>query len=176
MKSIILFGFKSCGKTHFGKLLAHKLNWSFIDTDDLLVDLYREKKTPHEIHKALGEHEFRKLEDAAIQTLCPESSSVIALGGGSLLNIDNLAHLKSVGKLIYLKSDLSTISRRISQDKIPSFVNVNNPLDSIYKKRTQLYESIKTPYVNVHLLDEVDVLEKLHKIATEEECIPNYGF
>jgi shikimate kinase len=176
MRNLILFGFKSCGKTHLGKLLAHKLNWSFIDTDQLLVDLYQEKSSPFEIHQALGEFQFRKLENLAIQTIRPKSPTIIALGGGSLLDIDNLAHLKSIGKLVYLKSDFSTISKRILKERIPSFVDENTPLDSVYKKRVGLYESIEAPCVDIHLLNEKEALKKLHEIAVQEEQVSQYGF
>lgn len=43
MKHIILFGFKSCGKTYLGKKLAQQLGHSFLDTDLILEELYAQK-------------------------------------------------------------------------------------------------------------------------------------
>ncbi len=177
MKSLILFGFKSCGKTHFGKLLAQRLNWTFIDTDDLMIKLYQEKNSVREIYESLGEKGFRELEAKVIQTLRPTSPSVIALGGGSILEKNNIAHLQTIGHLIYLKADFSTVHRRILNHQIPSFVDPSNPIDSllaIYEKRKLLYESIQAPFVNVSLLDERAILEKLHTLATQEHSY--YGF
>jgi shikimate kinase len=175
MKTLILFGFKSCGKTHFGNLLAKRLQLPFIDTDDLLIDFYQEKNSVYEIHKSIGEHAFRELENRVIQTLRPKSPSVIALGGGSLLNADNVSHLKKIGEFIYLKAPFSTLQKRILQNKLPSFVDQSHPINSlhaIYEKRTSLYESIDAIWIDVH---EENVLEKLHFIATQQEHV-HYGF
>ena len=38
--NIILFGFKSCGKTHFGKKLSFQLSRPFIDTDQMIEEEY----------------------------------------------------------------------------------------------------------------------------------------
>ncbi len=175
MKTLILFGFKSCGKTHFGKLLADRLGLPFIDTDDLLIALYQEKNSIREIHKSLGEQGFRELENKVIQTLSPKSSSIIALGGGSILNADNVSHLKKIGQFVYLKTPFSTLQTKILQNKIPSFVDQNHPIDSlhaIYEKRKPLYESIDAIWVDVH---KENVLEKLLFIATQQEHV-HYGF
>jgi shikimate kinase len=174
MKALILFGFKSCGKTHFGKLLAERLGWAFIDTDDLLINLYQEKNSAYEIHKSIGEQRFRELESRAILTLAPKSPSIIALGGGSILNADNVSHLQTIGQFIYLKAPFSTVQTRILQNKIPSFVDSNHPIDSlraIYEKRCPLYESIDAVSIDVH---EKNVLEKLYSIATQQDV--HYGF
>ena len=177
MKTLILFGFKSCGKTYFGKLLAERLGCTFIDTDDLLIDLYQEKSSVPEIYKLLGEERFRELESKAIQTLAPNRkfSSIIALGGGSVLNPDNVSHLQTIGQFVYLKAPFSTIQTRISQNKIPSFVDEAHPIDSlhaIYEKRRPLYESIDAISIDVQ---EENVLEKLYFIATGQEQVL-YGF
>jgi shikimate kinase len=175
MKTLILFGFKSCGKTYFGKLLAERLGLPFIDTDALLIDLYQEKNSVYEIHKSLGEQGFRELENKVIQSLRPKSSSIIALGGGSLLNADNVSHLQKIGQFVYLKAPFSTIQTRILQNKIPSFVDPSHPIDSlhaIYEKRRPLYESIDAISIDIH---EKNVLEKLHFIATQQEHV-HYGF
>jgi len=175
MKTLILFGFKSCGKTHFGKLLAERLDWPFIDTDDLLIDLYQEKNSIREIHQSLGEQKFRELENKVIQTLNPKSSSIIALGGGSVLNPDNVSHLKKMGRFVYLKIPFSILQTRILQNKIPSFADPDHPIDclhALYEKRRPLYESIDAISMDVN---KENVLEKLHLIAAQQEHI-HYGF
>ena len=42
--NIILIGFKNCGKTTIGKMLASTLNYKFVDTDILLEKYYFVKK------------------------------------------------------------------------------------------------------------------------------------
>ena len=41
--NIVLFGFTGCGKTHFAKRLSDAVKRPFLDTDDLIVELYKEQ-------------------------------------------------------------------------------------------------------------------------------------
>ncbi|MBI3236336.1 MAG: hypothetical protein HYZ48_01300 [Chlamydiales bacterium] len=43
----ILIGFKSCGKTYFGKKLAEHLSLPFIETDSLIEKEYALFSAPH---------------------------------------------------------------------------------------------------------------------------------
>jgi shikimate kinase len=40
-KNPIFIGYKSSGKTYFGKLLSKSLGWNFIDTDDVIEKKYK---------------------------------------------------------------------------------------------------------------------------------------
>src|SRR5690348_12190587 len=96
--NLLLFGFKASGKTHFGKLLAHEMHRPFIDTDDLIVALYKKKtdkqRNIRQIYQELGEMPFRALEKEALQHLKDVTRSIIALGGGAVLDPKNVEFLQ----------------------------------------------------------------------------------
>ena len=148
---LILFGFPGSGKTHLGKKLAETLQRPFIDTDDLLIDLYFQraqiKCTVRQIHQQIGEAAFRLLEQEALQSLSHQPPSIVALGGGAVLLPQNVAFLRTVGQLIYLKVPFELACERLLSRGIPSFADPKNPkasLKKLYKIREPLYHSLST--------------------------------
>jgi shikimate kinase len=178
--NVILFGFKGCGKTHFGRLLASRINKPFIDTDDLIMDLYAEtghRLPVREIYQILGEKKFRLLETDAIHRLADMTESVIALGGGAALNSEHVAFLQKLGQMVYLEASFETIQKRILKQGVPPFVEANNPIESlrkIYHERKPVYESIFACRINTDLFDEEGVIAALISIIYREE--PPNGF
>jgi shikimate kinase len=169
--SIVLFGFKCSGKTFFGRLLAELLNVPFIDTDDLIEKLYEAKVyTPRSCRQiALNEGEtfFRELEAQVIQSLSPESPSVIALGGGAILNAKNREFLQGLGKLVYLVTDKEIVYHRIFSNGIPSLFDPTNPLESFekcYVERKERYESIDAYKIEIRQKSDVQVLIELKSL------------
>lgn len=172
-KNLILFGFKSSGKTHFGSLLAQKLESLFLDTDLLIEELY--KKEFHEVCNCrqislkLGEAGFRALEGRVIESLKGVTNAVIALGGGAVLNPLNCANLEKLGKLVYLEADKETIKRRIFCTGIPSFLNPKDPensFENMYEARRPIYEKVSSFSIKIEgktdqqILDELELLVK----------------
>jgi shikimate kinase len=175
--NIILFGFIGCGKTHYGKLLSKVLKWPFIDIDDLIVELYKERYgalfSVRIIHETLGETAFRELENRAICQLEINSRSVIAVGGGAVLNSSNIIYLQQIGRLVYLKVDFECVQKRILDRGIPSFADAARPIASllsIYQERMPVYEAISANRVDVGILEEIDVIQRLCEMANCEEC------
>lgn len=168
MSNLILFGFKGCGKTYWGKRLAEALHYTFIDTDTILEELYakqhHKKLTCPAIYQAIGEKEFRALEHAAIQTLKGKTQCVIALGGGAVLYHNNMTLLNQIGRLVYLKVDKHTLKERIFSQGIPAYFDPNHPEDSfekIYRERMPLYERIPAYQVDLSGQSEQDMLKQL---------------
>ncbi|HSX10925.1 MAG TPA: shikimate kinase [Chlamydiales bacterium] len=179
--NIILFGFKGAGKTHFGRLLALKIHRPFIDTDDLILELYAkeagQRKKAKQIYAELGKVAFRDLEKRAVQTLKGVENSVIAVGGGTVVDPENVAVLQKVGALVYLKAGSETIKKRIFKEELPAFFDKNDPEGSflaMVHEREPIYRSIAARVVDVDLLDEAGVLAALSSILLLEE--PPNGF
>jgi len=178
--NVILFGFKGSGKTYFGKLLALEIRRPFIDTDELMIELYvkdsNQRLSIREIHKILGESRFRELENAAIHTLESITNAVIALGGGAVLNSDHVEYLQKIGQMVYLQASFDTIQKRILNRGVPSYVDAENPLDSlqkIYHDRKPIYQAIAARRIDTDLLDQAGVIAALRSIVFFEE--PPYG-
>ncbi len=145
MFNIILIGFSHCGKTSSGKLLAEKLGYPFIDTDQLML-VGTEFKTSRELHKALGNAAFRDLEAEKIAALNEYENTVIATGGGAVLMPANQEILSQLGKLVYLVNTAEILWARIKRHGIPSYLSsADDPYAAfleLYKERDAVYRRV----------------------------------
>lgn len=100
------------GKTIVGKSLSEKLNYSFIDMDDVIVNKFN-------IHNddILGFFEDRKKyldeETIIIEDLIKQKDMVVATGGGIVLKDKNIQLMRENGIVIYLKMSVETQIERI---------------------------------------------------------------
>lgn len=179
--NLILFGFKGCGKTHFGKLLAQTMHRRFIDSDQLIIDLFSQKNnrqlSVRKIHQELGERAFRDLEREAILTLEGVENAVISLGGGAVLMPENVEFLQKLGALVYLEASPETLRKRVLREETPSFLDQEDPLGSFLNmihERKPIYESIAARRINTENYDEAGILAFLRSILILEE--PPNGF
>ena len=152
--NLILYGFKSCGKTTLGQKAAKSMNCAFYDTDNLVESLHQLKTdqciSVREIFKNEGEVYFRELERKALFLITNVENSIIAVGGGLVLDPFNRRFLEKIGKLVYLKAKKEMIKQRIFLTKphysnLPGFLDVNHPEESfeqLFKKRSLIYEQI----------------------------------
>src|SRR5262249_19698223 len=144
--NIVLIGFKNCGKTATSSLLAEKLNRRFVDTDQLIEQHYlvntQLQRSTREIFLAEGEIFFRDLGKTAIASLTHLTHSVIASGGGSVLEQTNLHELARSGRLIYLYADCNTLFQRLQSQPCPAFLDPHNQQASFsehYRRRHPIY-------------------------------------
>ncbi|MBI5346485.1 MAG: shikimate kinase [Chlamydiae bacterium] len=169
--NLILFGFKSSGKTYIGKKLAQKLQWDFIDTDDEIEKLYEkkfnEKRTFKKIFKEEGEIFFRALEKEAVQNIKPKNSTIIAVGGGTILDIENQKTLKNLGVLVYLQVDEATLKKRLLENKPLYFAEKDFDLafKEMIKERSPVYEKIADITVDTSNKNEEEILQELIRIV-----------
>lgn len=131
--SLILCGFRGCGKTTLGRLLAEKLNLSFFDTDHWMN--LRTGKSCSQIVKESGEAAFRNLEQKAIIQAGKERSQIIATGGGTLFHSNNAARLRMVGMLLYIDVPKNVLQARW-QSHPPM---LQDSFEELYKKRQPWY-------------------------------------
>lgn len=111
--NVILTGFMGTGKTSLGKLLATRLGRPFVDIDKKIED--DAHLSIPKIFERFGEEHFRALEKVAVKELCERRGLVIATGGGTVKDEENLRLLKSSGLLICLTTDPEEIFRRTAR-------------------------------------------------------------
>ena len=113
---LLLIGYRGCGKTSVGKLLAELLSRDFVDTDIAIET--RAGKSIAEIFAEVGEEGFRDLESNQIAGLDSlKESKIISLGGGAILRPENRRCICSLGKSVWLQATHETIFERISKDE-----------------------------------------------------------
>jgi shikimate kinase len=113
--NIYILGFMGCGKSSVGKLLARRLDWSYLDTDACIVQV--SGKSIPSIFQAQGEREFRRLESAVIDRVTKLERHVISLGGGSVLNPKNWALISASGVTICLDFPVRILAQRLAGDE-----------------------------------------------------------
>lgn len=160
--NLILFGFPGCGKTYYARALSAAIQRSFIDTDDRIIAMYKEQSgkiySIRVIHEVLGDKIFREWERQSVFALEAQARSIIAVGGGAVLDPSSVQHLSSIGRLVYLKSDFEKLKRRILQRGIPSFVDPHDPIGSLHKiylERLPLYASISSRSIDVDSQEDI---------------------
>jgi 3-dehydroquinate synthase len=80
-RRIFLIGLSGSGKSTTGRILARRLGWEFIDTDD---EIEREAgRTVAELFAAEGEAAFRQRELRALERAAAREPVVVATGGGA---------------------------------------------------------------------------------------------
>ncbi|MFQ5456080.1 MAG: 3-dehydroquinate synthase [Nitrospirota bacterium] len=186
MKNIVLIGFMGTGKTKVGSRLAKRLKYGFIDTDKIIED--KEGKTISEIFGRYGEEYFRDIEKKMINDISKYKGSVIATGGGVVLNPANIASLKKNGIIVCLKASPDIILSRTKNNKSRPLLNSEDRISEI----TRLLKSREPYYANADIvIDTSDIsiekaVEKIidcsmsdkikHKIETIRVELGNRGY
>ena len=111
---IYLVGFMGSGKSTIGRLLAHRLGWSFFDMDHEIEAA--EGATIREIFETRGEPEFRRIETAILEQhmswIEHGRPSVLALGGGAFAREGNCTLVLDRGITVWLDCPFEIVERR----------------------------------------------------------------
>ena len=146
--NIVLIGMPGVGKSTVGVILAKVMGYQFLDAD--LVIQEQEGKLLREIIEEVGTDGFIQVENRVNAGLkC--SKTIIATGGSVIYGREAMAHLKEIGKVVYLEVSFSTLEERLSDIKGRGVVlKEGQTLYDLYKERTPLYEK----YADVRVLEE----------------------
>ena len=111
--NIILIGYRGSGKSTVGRSLAYRMRRRFVDTDDLIES---KEGQISDIVKSHGWDYFRGVEKRIVGEISQEDNLVIALGGGAVLDPDNIVNLERNGFIIWLKADRDVVRKRMNGD------------------------------------------------------------
>jgi len=138
--NIVLIGMMGCGKTTVGQAIAQLASMPFADTDIMIEDRLK-MAIPH-IFEQYGESYFRQRETEAADTASRYRGTVIATGGGMVINPKNMVLLGGSGFVVYLRLELPKIVERTAGDE-------NRPLAARLEELLAVREPLYTRYSNL---------------------------
>jgi len=172
LERIYLTGFMTSGKTTLGKILANVLGWNFYDLDkELEID---EGKKVTEIFESKGEPYFREIETKKLKQLSGGKNIIISLGGGTIVNNENVKFITNHGKLVYLRVEpeiiYTRLKRKTDRPLFKEFVLAENSKEAFIEKIKSMLSERECYYNRANLIFDVDnspigiTVDKLAKI------------
>lgn len=126
-RNIMLIGSMGSGKSHFGRNLAERKGWQFVDTDRVLEGRFGLPIA--EIFKKIGEKAFRRAEMDVLKKVCLYHEAVISVGGNFPIEHRTLKVLKKYSYIIGIRAAqfriVSRVNRRIGKRPTMDYNNVH---------------------------------------------------
>ena len=140
---VILIGFMGSGKSTVGRLLAARLGWEFLDTDELVEA--RTGTAVTRIFRDQGERAFREQETEALASLEGKPRLVIATGGGAPAQPRNRAFFSSPAAVFHLRVSLEAVRERTRGDAGRPLLSLSpSALLALYASRQPIYDAMGT--------------------------------
>lgn len=138
---IYVVGFMASGKSTVGRHLAHRLGWSFYDTDQEIESA--EKMTIAEIFDSRGELEFRRIETEILRQhvrwIERGRPAVLALGGGTFAQPSNRELLQDNGLAVWLDCPFELVTRRVGGGEQRPLARDPQKFAALFETRRQAY-------------------------------------
>ncbi len=160
---IYLIGYMGSGKTTTGKKLADRLEYGFVDLDDMIENKYR-ISIPY-IFDKYDENAFRKLEKETLSETFGADNIVVATGGGTPCFFNNMEKINSNGVSVYLSMESNSLMKRLLRAKRKRpLLSGKNPDELLTFIKTQL-EWREPFYLKAKIIingdnPDIDLLEK----------------
>lgn len=141
--NIVLIGFMGCGKSSIGRRLAKRMNYGFLDSDDLII-ARAQGTSISQLFAEEGEERFRDRETAELRELVDAKNILLATGGGAILREENRVLLHRIGKIVWLHADPEILFERASRNNKRPLLNVENPrrsFNALLESRIPIYET-----------------------------------
>ena len=165
--NVILIGMPGAGKSTVGVVLAKALGYDFIDSD-LLIQSQTGKRL-FEIIDASGIDGFLDIENQ-VNAGIRAHTSVIATGGSVIYGESAMAHLKSIGTVVYIQVDYKSLEKRLGNLlKRGVAIRKGNTLLDLYNERVPLYEKYADMTVDARDKGIREVVETIERML-ENQC------
>jgi len=176
LSRIVLIGPRGSGKSTVGAILARRLGWVLLETDQIITTLAG--RTIREIFECFGEAEFRRREALVVRRVVTIEPAVISAGGGAVLDAESRLLLRRAGLCVWLTGDPDELARRVRADAAsaadrPSLTGreVGDEMRCVLRDRERLYAETATLRIDTTQLDPgraaEAILRRLGVVTTE---------
>lgn len=154
------------GKSSVGRKLSKELSLTFYDSDHEIEECTG--TTIDIIFEIESETGFRKRESHLLKELTVIPNIVLATGGGVILDQDNRVILSRRGFVVYLKSSIDHLIKKVLKDDKRPLLRVDDPLKTLTKlleERAPLYEEIADLVINTDDLDVNGIVKQIVSVC-----------
>lgn len=166
VRNIVLVGFMSTGKTTIGAALAQRLGWTFVDTDQLIMEQLG--LSIPDIFAKFGESYFRDAEAKALRKVMQGERQVVSTGGGCVLRKENREAMTAGGLVVALTAPADVLISRLRGDADRPLLQggVEERVHRLLKEREHAYDfAHATIDTSIHSIQEA--AEQIIAIAKE---------
>tara|TARA_B100000768_G_C11089663_1_gene294405 strand:+ start:72 stop:584 length:513 start_codon:yes stop_codon:yes gene_type:complete len=162
-KNLIFLGMMGSGKSSIGFLVSKKINYKFIDIDDLIEEAMGMKISA--IFEKFGENYFRNLEEKITLGALKTHKSVISLGGGGFINekIRKETLINHLSFWLYCNAEILLKRIKHSKKRPLAFKSTDLEIKNLIKKRAIIYAKAKFK-INCNKITKTGIVKEIIKI------------
>ncbi len=167
---ITLIGMPGVGKSTVGLALAKHLDWAFVDTDYVIESHYGVQL--QSITDSMSKEKFLDLEGHMVSKL-RLFRSVIATGGSVVYREAAMAHLRSLGPIVYLQAPLPLILERIARNPQRGIaIAPGQTIEDLFEERAALYTKYAQCTLEVSDYSPIECAKTLIHVLRTEHLMP----
>lgn len=168
---VVLVGLPGVGKSSVGNAVAARISRRFIDLDAEIERTFGQSVS--QLFRMHGEPAFRLAELEATQLLVGEEPAVIAPGGGWVMNVEAMAHLRCASRIIYLRVTPDEAVRRMGRGitRRPMLAHGDSfaTMLALYEARRFQYENCADMIVETTGVRRPDVIARVLELVLAAE-------
>jgi shikimate kinase len=154
--NIAFIGYRASGKTTISEKLTRIIGWKKIELDKEIEKTFG-MKIPQIVEK-FGWQDFRSCESILIEKYSKHNDLILDLGGGAILNEENMKNIKKNSIIIYLDCETDVLVKRLrSSSNRPALTDLKleDEVKTTLKTRIPLYKkysdfTLNTAYLSLN--------------------------
>ena len=162
-KNLVFLGMMGSGKSSIGAMVSKKLNYPFIDIDNLIEEYTG--MTISKIFEINGEDYFRNLEEKITIKSLKQKKTVVSLGGGAFVNDKIRRDVLNNHFSFWLNWDDMVLIKRIkgSRKRPLASKSTEQEIKIIINKRKKVYSKANFK-INCNKLTKSEIVKTIIKI------------
>jgi shikimate kinase len=173
-RHLVLVGMMGAGKSTVGAACAKRLGRPLVDTDEIVATIAGAPVA--EVFARDGEETFRALEVTAVADACAAPApSVIAMGGGAVLDAANRKHMRDAGFVVWLQATPAQLAQRVGGGEGRPLLSGDpaGTIERLVAVRRPAYESAAHATIDTASLSQAEVVDEvLARFAETAERVP----